>query len=58
MEYRENLDTQDRVVEFALMLEVRGDLGEWREVVRIDTAHDEVHIHQFYRAGGESSNDL
>lgn len=45
-----------RLVSFALML-VFSEGDQEHEVARVDTAHDEVHLHQFKRGGDEISRD-
>src|SRR5215468_7692552 len=46
-----------RLVEFALIQQVRYD-GQWREVVKIDTAHGEVHAHWFHHSGAQSARTV
>ena len=44
---RRTLDSQERLVDFALVVTARhGPDEEWREVIKIDTAHRTVHVHQ------------
>jgi hypothetical protein len=46
---RQALDEGNRLVEFSLTAQVEVSPGEWSDVVRIDTEHEEVHIHYFSR---------
>src|SRR6266536_2419256 len=43
---------RNRLVGFAVTLNQRTDTG-WQHVVRIDTAHGEVHMHRYLRNGDE-----
>ena len=44
---RRTLNSQERLVDFALVVTARhGPDEEWREVIKIDTAHRTVHVHQ------------
>jgi len=44
-----------RTIEFAMVQQTLDDNGDWQEVVRADTCHDEVHVHQFDKTGREIS---
>jgi hypothetical protein len=46
-----------RVIEFPLMQEHRQGNSWWR-VVRVDTCHDEVHVHRYAGGGNEFRRDL
>jgi hypothetical protein len=43
---------RNRLVGFAVTLD-RWTGAEWQQLVRIDTAHGEVHMHRFLPTGGE-----
>lgn len=54
---RLNEDPHEQIVEFAVVQQTLVG-GTWEEVLRVDTAHAEVHVHHFRRAGGESREVL
>jgi hypothetical protein len=40
-----------KIIEFAMTQQTRTAADAWREVIRIDSAHGEVHAHRFNRSG-------
>jgi hypothetical protein len=48
---------EGKVVAFSANLRSRID-GEWREVIRYDTAHGRLHVHRFWRAEEDQIEDL
>src|SRR4051794_26651993 len=44
---RQALNESNRLIEFALTAQINVGSGMWSDVVRVDTAHEEVHIHYF-----------
>ena len=43
---RRTLDSRHRLVDFAVIAQARTGRQEWREAVKIDTAHRSVHVHR------------
>lgn len=44
-----------RVIEFAITHQTLDADDEWRNVVRADSCHHEVHVHQFDKSGNQTS---
>lgn len=48
-----------RTVRFVLVQKARSrDTGRWEEVARVDTAHNEVHVHRFDRDHNQLSREV
>jgi hypothetical protein len=55
---RQGLEIEtERMVEFSISAEVEV-YGLWHEVARVDTAHEEVHLHQKSRTGKDISRTV
>jgi len=51
---RQALDERGRLAEFALEAQIRSKSGTWLKMIRVDTKHDEVHVHYFAKIDEES----